>query len=251
MKQRTVTILLIVLAAHPVLAGQKESPSQTAVSFYRALKEKRFVDGFKQSVYRAAIEGLTAAELKDLEPEFIRTFSGIPDKIEPRQEEIKGDAATVYLKFEGIEKLQGVQMIRVGGEWLVGDQESLEMVREQGRKFFFNTRITVSENETAEVLARLIDAETLYAQKREGHCASIQELIKLNALPKDLESGETGGYRFVFTLGQDGMSYSSTATPVEYGKTGRLSFYADAKGLRAEDLKGQRASASSPMYSPR
>jgi hypothetical protein len=58
------------------------------------------------------------------------------------------------------------------------------------------------------------------------------------------------GYRFTFTLSEDQTSFTTTATPIGYGRTGKLSFYADIDGIRAEDNKGKPASGKSPMYSP-
>src|SRR5262249_3268910 len=81
--------------------AQKEakSPPEAAVVFYRALKAKRYVEGFRDSVYRNAVEGLTADDLRDLEPDFARTFAAFPDKIEPSVEKITGQTAAVSLKF--------------------------------------------------------------------------------------------------------------------------------------------------------
>ena len=244
------TIALIVTAVHAT-DNNTASPTNTVIAFYRALKEKHYVEGFRHSVYRAAVEGLSAKELQDLEPDFARTFSAIPEKIETRGEQITGDTAVVFLKLEGIEQLQQVALIRVDRQWLVGDQDSLGLVRAQGRNFFFNTRIIVNEGETHEMMLRIIGAEVIYSRKFEGRNATLQELIRLGGLPKDLEGLVTGGYRFVLTISADQKTFSATATPVVYGKTGKLSFYADINGVRAEDLKGGVATVRSPVYQPR
>ena len=245
------TIVIVALAVvHPGTQQPGNSPTQTTITFYRALKQKHYVEGFHHSVYRAAVEGLSQSELKDLEPDFTRTFTAIPDKIEPRDEQINGDTAVVKLKFEGMESPQEVALIRVGGEWLVGDQETLTLVRAQGRSFFFNARILVSETEAVEMLQRIIGAEVIYSQKFEGRCASLQELVKLGGVPKDIED-QSGTYKFAFSLAADKKSFSATATPSNYGRSGRMSFYADLNGIRGEDLKGKPASASSPVYVPK
>ncbi|HXG66402.1 MAG TPA: hypothetical protein VNO70_14985, partial [Blastocatellia bacterium] len=222
-----------------------------AINFYHALKDKRYVEGFRLSVYRGAVEGLSAAELKELEPDFARAFSAIPGKIEAKGEQVMGDAATVYLQFEGQEKPQPVALIRVQGEWLVGDQESLALVQLQGRNFFFNTRMQVNEEEAGELLQRLVWAELLYAQNKGGVFATLQELIQLDGAPKELAEGTVGGYAYTMTVAADKSSFFITATPAQYGKTGKLSFYADNKGVRAEDAKGKAATANSPLYNPR
>jgi len=249
--ERLLAALISLLLLAGVGVAQKQSPSQTVVAFYRALKEKRYVEGFRHSVYRGAVEGLTPAELQDLESEFARTFSEIPDKIEPKGEQIDRDTATVFLKFEGVDGVQQVALIRVAGEWLVGDQDSLALVRKQGREFFFNTRMDVNEDEVYEALSRLLGAEFIYAQKFAGNFTTLSELVRLGALPKDLEAGESTGYKFALTLSDDKKSFYAVATPSAYGKTGRLSFYVDIGGVRAEDLKGQPASEKSPLYHSR
>ena len=70
-------------------------------------------------------------------------------------------------------------------------------------------------------------------------------------MPKDLETGVANGYRFTMTLSADQSSFTALAAPVVYAKTGRLSFYADINGIRAQDLKGQPASLNSPIFQPK
>lgn len=231
--------------------AQPLTPTQTAIAFYEALREKKYVEGFRLSVYRDAVEGLTAAQLEDLGPDFAQTFSEIPEKIDAHGEQITGDIAIVLLKFDGIDLVQHIALIKVGAEWLVGDKEALEMVKVQGRSFFFNARMAVNESEAAETLSRIVDAEDLYSRRFDGKCATLEELVKLGALPQDLNDGEVSGYRFAMTVAADQKSYSISAVPVRYGGTGKLSFYADAKGIHAQDLKGKPASAKSPAYEPK
>ncbi|HJQ67326.1 MAG TPA: hypothetical protein VKA70_00020 [Blastocatellia bacterium] len=251
---RRVTAILLATAFIVTAASADNNaatPTNTVISFYRALKQKQYLEGFRHSVYRAAVEGLSAADLRELEPDFARTFSAIPEKIEARGEQITGDTAVVFLKFDGIEELQQVALIREGGQWLVGDRDSLAMVRAQGKHFFFNTRIIVNEAEAHEMMLRIIGAELIYSRKFEGRNASMQELVRLGGLPKDVESQQATGYHFNLTLSADAKTFSATATPLSYGKTGKLSFYADINGVRAEDLKGAPASVRSPVYQPK
>lgn len=248
MKRFTIFAIILMMPASATFAQKAGSPTATTINFYRALKEKHYVEGFRHSIYRNAIEGLSPAELQDLEPDFAQTFSSIPDKIEPKGEQITGDTATVFLQFAGVAEPQTVALIRVNGEWLVGDQESLALIKTQGRAYFFNTRMLVDEDEAVEMLQRMIGAEVIYSTKFQGRNAPLAELIRLGGVPKDLENGEANGYRFTLTLSADQSTFSATAVPVAYGKTGRLSFYADLNGLRAQDLKGQPANAQAPAY---
>jgi hypothetical protein len=247
----SVLILILIFGVTGYGRGQKESPTATVISFYRALKARQYVEGFRHSVYKAAVEGLTPVEMKDLEPDFAQAFSRIPDKIDAQGEQVTGDTATVFLKFEGISELQPVSLIRSGGEWLVGDKESLDLVQAQGRSFFFNTRILVNEREVYEAMQRIIGAQVIYSGKFEGRFASMPDLIRLGALSKDYETMVADGYRFALTIAEDQKSFTATATPLAYGKTGKLSYFADINGIRAEDLKGQTASVRSPAYQPK
>lgn len=247
----SVAAAALVLGSLATGQTQARTPTQTAIAFYQALKEKKYVEGFRMSVYRDAIQGLSPVEIEDLAGDFAQTFAEIPEKIETRGEQITGESATVFLKFDGVEMLQQVSLIRVGPEWLVGDKESLEVVKSQGRKFFFNARMTVNETETGEVLSRIVDSQSLYAQTFGGKRASLEELVKLGALPQDLQDGEANGYRVALTVSADLKPYSVTATPVRYNETGKLSFYADASGVRAQDAKGKPASFKSPAYEPK
>jgi len=234
----------------PCIAQSKLSPTQTAIEFYRALREKRYADGFRLSVYRGAVEGLSEADFKELEGEFARTFAAIPEKIEARAEKADGDSAVVFLKFDGMDQPQSVTLIRIGSQWLIGDRETLKTVQSQGPAFFFNARMTVTHDEVADVMNRIIGSEVIYAQHKQGVCASLEELITLEALPSDVKNGDVSGYHISVTLSSDKKSFFVTGEPSRYGKNGRLSFYGDLNGLRAEDLKGQPASAKSPVYQP-
>ena len=138
MKRASALALLIALFSSVAPAQKAQTPSAAALDFYRALKAKRYVEGFRHSVYRGAVEGLTAAELQELEPDFARTFAEIPDKIEAQDEKVNGDTAVVTLKFDGDDQPQSVTLVRAGGEWLVGDQAALQEVKQQGRAYFFN-----------------------------------------------------------------------------------------------------------------
>ncbi|HKG22983.1 MAG TPA: hypothetical protein VKC34_13885, partial [Blastocatellia bacterium] len=79
-----------------------------------------------------------------------------------------------------------------------------------------------------------------------GRYATLEELEKLYSLSKS--NLEKGGYRFDLVVA--GGKYQVTATPKEYDRTGRLSFYSDETGVvRAGDHGGSAASAQDrPVY---
>ncbi len=68
---------------------------------------------------------------------------------------------------------------------------------------------------------------------------------------EELASGSDGGYRFRYRLTpgaqEDQSSFELVATPQEYGKTGRRSFFADSAGkLHGADRHGDQATADDP-----
>ncbi|HKS80011.1 MAG TPA: hypothetical protein VJR23_00770 [Candidatus Acidoferrales bacterium] len=67
-------------------------------------------------------------------------------------------------------------------------------------------------------------------------------------------AGEKGGYRFRYrnasAADADTPSFELTATPAEYGKSGRKSFFMDTSGkIHAADKHGAMAAASDPIMS--
>ncbi|MGI8566938.1 MAG: hypothetical protein ACR2LZ_10715, partial [Pyrinomonadaceae bacterium] len=50
---------------------------------------------------------------------------------------------------------------------------------------------------------------------------------------------DSTGYRFRVTTHKDGKSYTSTAEPAKYGRTGRLSFLMDQSGIKSKDTGGK------------
>jgi hypothetical protein len=85
---------------------------------------------------------------------------------------------------------------------------------------------------------------------------------KANLIEQELAAGTKGGYLFVYRVvapskakeaaGESTeLTYALTATPSEYGKTGKRSFFLDASGeLRGGDKQGVEASAEDPKIEP-
>ncbi|HLN99207.1 MAG TPA: DUF3352 domain-containing protein [Pyrinomonadaceae bacterium] len=95
-------------------------------------------------------------------------------------------------------------------------------------------------------LHMLAASEATYsAGKGSGRYATLDELISEQLVSKDLL--ENNGYRIELTV--SGNKFEATAVPIEYGKTGRLSFFIDESGaLRAGDHNGGAATISdTPM----
>ena len=105
---------------------EARTPTQTVSEFYRALRERRFRDAFALSIYKPAIEGLSAEELAELQPEFEKLAAAVPEKIEFGGEQISGDTATVFARVGGESaQLEVIPLMRgAGGAWIFGDAEN-------------------------------------------------------------------------------------------------------------------------------
>lgn len=214
--------------------------------FYQLMREKKFREAFTISIYRQAIEGLSAAEYEDLKKDFdkmaIAVSEKIPEKVDITGEQISGDAATVFVKVvdaDGKEKVEPAALMKIDNAWIVGDKENLELVKRVGKKFFFEARINAHHDDVQDMMTRITLAEVVYAQGHNGQFGNTAELIAAGLIPKDLEGVESTGYRFQILRAADGKSWYATAEPAEYGRTGRLSFYLDASGVRNGDTGGK------------
>jgi hypothetical protein len=92
------------------------------------------------------------------------------------------------------------------------------------------------------VLMAVRNAQATYkAGKGKGSFGTREQLVNENLLSKPLL--ELEGYRI--ELDGSGDKYHATATPIEYGKTGRRSFYVDeTEIIRGGDLGGRPANVS-------
>jgi hypothetical protein len=222
------------------------TPTETVREFYKALRERKFREAFSLSIYKAAIEPLKPQEYEELKPDFekvaLAVIERIPEKAELMGETISGDLATVFVKImgsDGKEKLEPTGLIMIDGAWILGDKENLEIVRKAGKKFFFNARIDAHHSDVQDMLTRISLALLLYSQQHNGQFANLTTLIAAGMLPKDLEGTESTGYRFRINVSADAKTWNAQAEPAEYGRSGRLSFYMDAAGVRSSDTGGK------------
>src|SRR6185369_15281070 len=138
------------------------TPTDTMREFYRLMREKKFREAFGMSIYRPAIDGLSAQEFEDLRPDFekmaIAVSEKIPDKVDISGEQISGDAATVFIRVvdaDGKEKIEPASLIKVSNNWVVGNQEDLKMVQQAGKKFFFDARINAHHSDVQDMMTRI------------------------------------------------------------------------------------------------
>ncbi|MCA1577709.1 MAG: DUF4878 domain-containing protein [Acidobacteria bacterium] len=248
--QTTVCVLLLLLllsgGSTALAQNPSRSPTETTRLFYQMLREKKFREAFLMSIYRSAIEALSAQEFEELRPDFekmaIAISEKIPAKIDVSGEQISGDAATVFVKVldaDGKEKIEPASLIKVDNNWIVGDRENLELVKKAGKQFFFEARINAHHNDVQDMMTRISLGQVLYSQNHNGKFGNLAELVAAGVVPKDIEGTESTGYRFQINRSADGKSWYATAEPAQYGRSGRLSFYLDATGVRSGDVAGK------------
>jgi len=248
MRTRSVTLLFIalLLASTSIAQTPQRSPTDTMRDFYRLMREKKYREAFGISIYRPAIEGLSTEEFNDLKTDFdkmaIAVSEKIPDKVDITGEQISGDVATVFVKVvdaDGKERIEPASLIKIDNAWIVGDRENLELVKKAGKKFFFEARISAHHSDVQDMLTRISLAQVVYSQGHNGQYGNTAELIAAGLIPKDLEGVESTGYRFQVIRPADAKSWYATAEPAEYGRTGLLSFYLNASGVRSGDAGGK------------
>jgi hypothetical protein len=235
--------LLICSSAVVAMSQQPQrSPSDTVREFYKAMREKRFREAFDLSIYKLAIDALKPQEFEDLRPDFEKMAAAIPEAVNITGEQISGDAATVFVKVKDgdtPEQSEPVALMRADGAWIIGDKENQEIVKKAGKQFFFNARIDTHHDEVQAMLTRISLAQLVYSQQHNGLFGDLATLIVAGLVPKDLEGTESTGYRFHINSVDGGKSWNAAAEPAEYGRTGKLSFYMDAVGVRSGDKGGK------------
>ena len=244
---RVITLFLLLgLLSSGVPAQTPRTPTETMREFYRMMREKKYREAFGISIYRQALEGLSTQEYDDLKPDFDKMAAAvserIPEKVEITGEQISGDAATVFVKVvdaDGKQTVEPASLIKIDNAWIVGDRENLELVRKEGKKFFFEARINAHHSDVQDMLTRISLAQVAYAGTHNSGFGNMADLITAGFLPKDIEGPETTGYRFQVVRAPDGKSWYATAEPAQYGRTGRLSFFLDASGVRSGDAGGK------------
>jgi hypothetical protein len=230
----------------PATSARPQTPTETVRAFYAALRERRLRDAFALSIYRPAVDPLSAEEFEELRPEFEKLGEAVPEKIEINGEQISGDRATVFARVsdEPGAQQEPVDLIRVGGAWVVGSGENYDAVRREGKDFFFKARAETHHAEMRKVLDKIANAEAVYASQNAGRYADMGALAQSEmsmrlGLREDVDAVATMGYRLTLSVASDARSYKVNAEPARYGRTGRLSYYMDAAGRQEKDNGGK------------
>ncbi len=213
-------------------------PADTVRAFYKGLREKKFREAIFLTNLRPAVEGLTDAELKDFSLDFEAIAGDIPTEIEINGEVISGDTATVTANLPNPEsekkEIQSIKLRRENGIWVIltVDEDAEKRIKQDGKNYFYNLRIETHQEEAKKMLERISQAELAYSLQN-GSVAEFPVLIAAGFLPDDVLTSESTGYKYVVTLDANKRRYFATATPAEYGRSGKLSYLLelDNKGI--------------------
>lgn len=228
----------------------ENSPAETIRAFYKNLRENRFREAIFLTNLRPAIEGLTDAEIKDLQVDFSALAQIVPGEIQISGEIISGDKATVMAKLPdnatGKEELKEFKLVKEKGGWLVLliDRAGEEEIKKQGKNYFFAVRLQVHHSEVEQLMDKIYKAQIAYSVQNSGEYAEFAALIEKNLLSENVQKPDSTGYKYSLSLSQDRKSFVVTAEPVVYGKTGNFSYLLTGESgktpvLKVEDKKGK------------
>lgn len=229
---------------------EANSPADTVRAFYQKIRDRNFREALFLTNLRPAIESLTEAELKDLQVDFDALAGQIPAEIAINGEIIVKDAATVTAKLPDVEtdeiKLQEIKLRRENGVWVILtlDEEAEKIVKKEGKNYFFALKIETHQEEAKAMLERIYKAQLVYSAQNGGLFGDIPTLVQSGFLPEDVKTSVSTGYNFNLSLAFDKKSYSASAEPAVYGKTGKLSFMFNVGGkqkavIKSKDNKGK------------
>jgi hypothetical protein len=227
----------------------QSSPSNVVREFYKAMHEHRWRDAWSLTIYKPAIEGLTAAEMEDLRQDFEDKAAAIPEQIEITGEEISGNIATVFVKVPATDNTpqttsEPVTLINSGGIWIIGDEANQAVVKKGGRRFFLDALISQHESDILDLLKRVLTVQFVYSQQHAGAFGDLPALIKAGLVSPEAGDPKSLGYNFHITVAKDGKSYLAGAEPTRYGHSGKLSFWMDQTGtIKSVDNGGKPLAA--------
>ena len=235
------SINLPTAAAQPQTQTQTQTqtqrgPTDVVREFYKAMREHRFKDAWALTIYKPAVQDLTAEEMEDLRPTFESRAAAVPEQIEITGERIQGNIATVFVKVPlGDSTAQvvsePVNLMNSGGAWIIGTEADDAEVKKKGRRFFLDALIEENQNNIVELLKRLVAVQGLYGQQNNGAFGDLAALVKANLMSNEVANPNVIGYNLHITVNPDNKGYTVTAEPTRHGRTGKLSFWMDQTGL--------------------
>jgi hypothetical protein len=211
------------------------SPADTVRAFYTKLREKKFREAIFLTNLRPAVEGLTDAELKEFQVDFEAIANRVPAVLTINGEIVSGDKATVTASLPGDDpdklETQQLELRKEGDAWVIltVDETAEARIKREGKNYFYVLKIETHEDEARDMLDRIAKVQLLYASQHSGNFGDLDQLVAAG-LPDDVKTSATTGYNYAITLSPDKQIWTAHATPAEYGKSGKLSFFLTSDG---------------------
>src|SRR5216684_2754041 len=104
----------------------QRTPSDVVREFYKAMRERRFKDAWAMTIYKPAVEDLTADEMEDLRSGIFEAQAAqVPEQVEITGEQIEGNIAKVFVKLPATDSTpqitsEPVVLINSASGWIVG-----------------------------------------------------------------------------------------------------------------------------------
>jgi hypothetical protein len=244
---RHFVLALMTLALSSMSAGAQtqKSPSDVVRAFYKAMYERRFKDAWSMTVYKPAVEKLTADEMEDLRPIFEAQAAEVPAQIQIDTEKIAGNTAQVFVQMPATEATPQItskpaDLILVDGVWIIGTEAEQAKVKEKGARYFLDALIDLNQGGMEDLLKRLIAVQALYAQTHNGAFGEIKDLLTATLISPDMVDPKGSGYNFHIAVPPGGKTFVASAEPARYGHTGKLSYWMDQTGaIKSADNGGK------------
>ena len=240
-------LFLLAALSLNLYAQAQHSPSDVVREFYKAMREHRFKDAWAMTVYKPAVDSLSADEMNDLQPFFEAQAAPVPAQIQIDSEKISGNTAQVFVQLPPSDASpqitsKPVDLLNVGGVWLIGSEAERANVKKAGNRYFLDAMIDINEDNMGEVLKRLVGMEAVFAQAHGGAFGEVKALVEAGLMSDDMFEPRASGYNFHLTV--NGKTFIATAEPTRYGRTGKLSFWMDQTGaIKSADNGGKPVQA--------
>lgn len=221
----------------PTIEIKPNSPADTVRAFYDHLREKRVRDAIFLTNLRPAVEGLTDTELKEFQVDFDAVAKYVPAQIEINGEIISGASATVTAKLptEDLdrEEIQEIKLKKAGDVWVIltVDESAEGKIKKEGKNYFRALRLETHQDEAKDMLDRVARAQMGFAAQNGGLYGDLNALVHAGFLPADIRTGGSTGYRYAVTVTPDRKRYSAWAKPIQYGKSGKMTYGVELDGL--------------------
>ena len=246
-KHFSIALLLLTFFASSfgATAQTQRSPSDVVRDFYKAMHERRFKDAWSMTVYKPAVENLTAEEMEDLRPIFEGQAAEVPAQIQIDTEKISGNTAQVFVQIPVADATPQItskpaDLILVNGAWIIGTEAEQANVKKAGARYFLDALIDLNQGSTEDLLKRLIAVEALYAQTHNGAFGELKDLLNTSLISSDTVDPKASGYTFHIVVPPGGKTFIATAEPTRHGHTGRLSYWMDQTGaIKSADNGGK------------